>query len=135
MTDAPAYHASGIRSSSDVPFAWYVLGPKGEVAFCQCEGGETHANMIADALNAQVATHKAALGYAIFAAIVDNVEAFTGGGIIGVGDAANAILNLISQAPGTQPDSGAGPIPAQPAGLVPCLSSSDRPGHKDDSDA
>ena len=51
----PVYYASAIRVTTDVPFSWYVIGPDGEVAYCQTEDGQRHAEMIAAALNDRVA--------------------------------------------------------------------------------
>ncbi len=56
LSDVPiVYTVQGLRPATDVPFSWYVVGPDGEVAYCQTEGGEQHARMIAAALNDRVA--------------------------------------------------------------------------------
>lgn len=51
----PVYRVEGVRVTADIPFSWYVVGPEGEVAFCQLPDGKGHAEMIAAALNDRVA--------------------------------------------------------------------------------
>ena len=48
------YIAQGINADGGPPWNWYVVGPEGEVAYCQTEDGENHAHMIAVALNDRV---------------------------------------------------------------------------------
>ena len=48
------YTVQGINADGGPPWDWYVVGPDGEVAYCQTENGEQHANMIAAALNDRV---------------------------------------------------------------------------------